>query len=113
VRKYLAAVLLTAAVFGLGCGGVTTTVAKKSTKIVHITWTDDGNPKVSVCSTALVSCKTNLIVIDLNTGLRTPLPLSVNSFDVPNSTDTYEVHVVGYDKDGHSIESVCCTVVKR
>lgn len=113
MRITIASVLLAVAVFCVGCGGVTSKVTTTSPQALHITWIDDGNPKVPICSTVLVSCKTNLIVVDMTTGLRTPLPLSVTSFDAPIPMDTYAVHVVGYDSTGKAIESVCCTVVLK
>jgi hypothetical protein len=111
VRAVLATVMFAVALC-VGCGGVVGNPATTSQSLM-ITITDDGNPKVPVCTTTLVNCKTNLIVIDLTTGRRIPLPLTTTSYDAPVVTDAYEVHVVGYDLNGKSIESVCCTVAVK
>lgn len=75
----------------------------------HISWTSDGNPLAFPCDTSKVNCKSNLVVINLRTGDRVTLPITATSYDEP-STDTYEVHVTGFDKNGSAIESVCCTL---
>ncbi len=110
MRKALAAILLAAVTLCAGCGGVTTAAAKKP-QTLRLTWVNDGNPTVPVCGTTKANCKANMVVIDLRTGVRTQLAITATSYSPRVTTDAYEVHVVGYDLNGHSIESVCCNVV--
>jgi hypothetical protein len=112
VRSVLATTLLAAMAFSIGCGG-TPAAAKNPHKTLTLSWTSDGNPTVPACGTSTVNCKANLVVIDLNTGKRTFLSLTTTTYKAPNTTDTYVVHVVGYDLNGTSIESACCSVVLK
>ena len=107
MKSTIAAAVSAVMLFAVGCGAH---VSTPSSPPLHITWKDDGNPLVPVCGAELLNCKLNLVVIDATTGLRTPVPITSTSFDAPNSSDAYEVHVTGYDQYGKSLESPCCTV---
>jgi hypothetical protein len=112
VKSVLAAVLSTAVVFSIGCGG-TPSAAKNPHKALVLSWANDGNPTVPVCGVNKANCKANLVVIDLRTGVRTLLPITATSYTTKTYTDTYVVHVIGYDYAGRAIESACCNVVVK
>jgi hypothetical protein len=112
--KTLAYSILVVCGFVVGCGGSpATTTPPTQTNTLAITWTDDGNKLVPVCQTTLANCKSSLMVIDTTTSTRTNLPITALAYTAPNAADTYEVHVLGYDGQGNSLESPCCTVTKQ
>jgi hypothetical protein len=110
-RLFLAALAIAALMSGAGCGTsapkATSETSKPTlpTSSLLISWTSDGNPLVPVCGTTMQNCKLNITVLDKTTGTTVSLPITATSYSAPNSNDTYEVRVYGFDGQGNSISS--------
>jgi hypothetical protein len=111
IRAVLAAaLLLSLAACGTGNGSSLNPPTAPKGNSLLITWSSDGNPLVPICDADLANCKASITVLDQTTGVATNVPIGSNAYYAPNSTDTYQVRVNGYDWKGLAISSAYETV---